>query len=277
LNLKSLSTAEPGIRIASGAQARYQDSRGMPAVIVKQHGKGRTIYLNLMMTQYYLHRTDSSMGEGLRQLLAALLQEGGVRKPYTITKADGQPVTGVEVHPWRSGNLRLLALHRNYSLNIGKRGDDDSWDQKALRGPLELKLDLREPTALYDTRNGKFLGKQTQWTVTLNDTEPIVLALLPEAARGLSIQAPEQAKGGDLLNISLQLEGPKLGDTHVFRAQIFDPDGQELTMLTHNLAAPQGACVWELPLAVNLKKGSYSLRVVDIPTGLRAERTVKVW
>jgi hypothetical protein len=228
------------------------------------------------MTDYYLQRTESLSGEGSRRLIAGLLEEARVSKSYAITKSNGQPVTGVEVHPWRCGNLRLLGLHRNYSLNIGKTGDDDSWEQKALRGPLELKLDLKSPAALYDTRSGKFLGKQTQWVVTLNDTEPVILSLLPEPVKGLSIQAPEQAKRGDLLNVSLRLEGPKLGDTHAFRVQIFDPDGQELFMLTRNLTAARGACVWELPLAVNLKEGTYSLRVCDIATGVRAERPLKI-
>ena len=116
IDLNQLSTAEPGVVAATGAQARYQDSRGTPAVIVKQHGKGGTVYLNLLMTNYYLQRTEGLAGEGLRRLLAGLLQEAGVSKPYGVTKASGDAVTGVEVHPWRSGNLRLLGLHRNYSL-----------------------------------------------------------------------------------------------------------------------------------------------------------------
>jgi glycosyl hydrolase family 42 (putative beta-galactosidase) len=277
LDLKNLSTVEPGIRVIPGVQARYQDSRDTPAVIVNQHGRGKTVYLNLLMTPYYLQRTESPAGEGLRQLLEGLLQEAGISRPYLITRTNGQPVTGVEVHPWRCGNLRLLGLHRNYSLNIGKSGDDDSWEQKALRGPLALKLELKSPAALYDTRGGKFLGKQTQWGLTLNDTEPVILSLLPEPVKGLSIRAPEQAKAGDLLNVSLQLQGPKLGDTHALRAQIFDPDGRELTMLTRNLTAPQGACAWELPLAVNLKRGTYLLRVRDVATGVQAERPLKVW
>jgi hypothetical protein len=183
----------------------------------------------------------------------------------------------VEVHPWRCGNLRLLGLHRNYSLNLGRGRDDDSWEQKSLRGPVELKLDWGSPAALYDTRNGKFLGKQIQWVVTLHDTEPVILSLLPEPVTGLSIGGPEQAQRGDLLSISLRLEGPRLGDTHTFRAQLFNPDRQELSMLTRNLAAPQGTCVWDLPLAVNLTKGTYSLHVRDVATGTTAERPLKVW
>jgi hypothetical protein len=205
-----------------------------------------------------------------------LLQEAGVSRPYGVTKANGQPVAGVEVHPWRSGHLRLLGLHRNYSLNVGTANDDDSWQQKALQGPLELTLNLISPAALYDTRRGKFLGKQTRWVVTLNDIEPVVLSLLPEPVKGLSAQAPERARSGDLLKVLLQLEGAKLGDTHTFRVQLFGPDGHELSMLTRNLTAPQGRCVWELPLAVNLPKGTYALRFREIATGAQAERPLKV-
>jgi hypothetical protein len=276
IDLDSLSTAEPGIQVASEAEARYRDSRGTPAVVVRQHGKGRTVYLNLLLTPYYVQRTESSAGEGLRQLLAELLKQAGVSRSCTITSTNGRPVTGVEVHPWRCGNLRLLGLHRNYTLNLGRNGDDDSWDQKALRGPLELKVDLGNAAAVYETRTGKFLGEQAHCVVTLNDIEPAIFSLLPERAKGLLIQAPERAVAGNLLSVSLRLEGPTIGKTHTFRAQIFDPGGQELTMLTRNLAAPQGSCTWELPLATNLQKGTYTLRVREIATGLRAERLLKV-
>ncbi len=277
IDLNKLATAEPGVIVTPGAQARYQDSRGTPAVIVKQHGKGRTVYLNLLMTDYYLQRTESLAGEGLRRLLAGLLQEAGVSKPYGVTKASGESVTGVEVHPWRSGNLRLLGLHRNYSLNIGRTSNDDSWDQKALRGPVELKVDFGAPAALYDVRRGQYLGQKSEWTVRLDDKEPVLLSALPEPVKGISVQAPARVKGGELVTVALQLEGPQLGDAHAFRVQIFDANSQELTLLTRSLAAPRGTCTWELPLAVDLKKGAYTLRVREIATGVRVERSLQVW
>lgn len=277
VNLENLVTAEPGITVKAGAQARYQDSRGTPAVIVKQHGKGRTVYLNLLMTNYYLQRTEGLTGEGLRRLLAGLLQEAGVPRSYSVTKVNGEPVTGVEVHPLRSGNLRLLGLHRNYSLNIGRTSNDDSWDQKALRGPVELKVGLGTPAALYDVRRGQYLGQKSEWTFRLEDREPVILSALPQPVKGVSIQAPARAKGGEVLSVALRLEGPQLGDVHAFRVQMFDTDGRELTMLSRNLAAPRGTCLWELPLAVDLKKGNYSLRVHEIATGVQAERSLQVW
>src|SRR5439155_16556970 len=71
IDLENISTAEPGVRVGPDGQARYQDSRRTPAVIMKQQGKGKTVYLNLLMTNYYLQRTESTAGEGLRRLIAA--------------------------------------------------------------------------------------------------------------------------------------------------------------------------------------------------------------
>ena len=229
------------------------------------------------MTGYYLQRTESQAGDGLRRLLEGLLQEAGVSKSYRITTAKGDPVIGVEIHPWRAGNLRLLGLHRNYTLNLGRGSSDDSWNQKNLRGPVELKVSFENSSALYDVRQGQYLGRHRTWTGTLDDKEPLILAALPEPVKGISVRAPARAQGGEVLAVALQLEGPQLGDVHSFRVQLVDPEGQELSMLTRNLAAPRGACVWDLPLAVDLKKGSYALRVREIATGVRAERSLQVW
>jgi hypothetical protein len=162
-------------------------------------------------------------------------------------------------------------------LNIGRTSNDDSWDQKALRGSVELKVDLGASAALYDVRHGQYLGQKSEWTVRLDDKEPVILSALPQPVKGISVQAPERAKGGEVVKVALQLEGRQLGDAHVFRVQIFDADGRELTMLSRNLAAPRGACSWELPLAVDLKKGKYSLRVHEIATGVRADRSLQIW
>jgi hypothetical protein len=54
--------------------------------------------------------------------------------------------------------------------------------------------------------------------------------------------------------LALQPDGRQLGDAHAFRVQVFDADGQELTMLTRDLADPRCTCTWELPLVVDLRE-----------------------
>ena len=43
-----------------------------------------------------------------------------------------------------------------------------------------------------------------------------------------------------------------------------------------NPSAPGGKAVWELPLAVNLPAGRYTLAVVDIPTGAKSSRSLSI-
>ena len=121
------------------------------------------------------------------------------------------------------------------------------------------------------------MGQKSEWIGTVDDKEPVILSALPEPVKGISVRAPGRATGGEVVSVMLELQGRRLGDTHAFRVQIFDADGQELAMLTRNLTAPRGTCTWELPLAVDLKKGTYSLRVREIATGVRAERPLQVW
>jgi hypothetical protein len=47
-------------------------------------------------------------------------------------------------------------------------------------------------------------------------------------------------------------------------------------MHSANLAAPGGKALWQLPLAVNLATGSYTLRVKDVPTGTSATRKIEL-
>jgi hypothetical protein len=42
------------------------------------------------------------------------------------------------------------------------------------------------------------------------------------------------------------------------------------------LSAPGGRTVWDLPLAVNIPDGRYTVEVVDVPTGARSTRTISV-
>ncbi|HVN79527.1 MAG TPA: beta-galactosidase trimerization domain-containing protein [Terriglobia bacterium] len=276
LTLADVSTAEPGLKVLSGATVLYRDANGTPAVIVNRHNKGTSIYLNADTTNYHLWRVQPSKGENLRRLINELLNSANLPASYSITHSNGEAVAGVEVHPWQCGNLRILGIHRNYGLMVSELGPADYQKQTALKGPLELRIDFHKEVALYDTRRGIFLGRMRTFLFPLDPIQPTILAILPEPVNDLTINAPREAKGGELVEVNLGLKGPMLGDTHTFRVQFFDPSGRELSMLTSNLAAPGGKVLWELPLAVNLSKGEYSIRVHDITTGSRAEQRLAV-
>jgi hypothetical protein len=274
--LERVSAAEPGVKVGRGAVALYRDANGTPAVIVKNHGNGRTIYLNAVITDYHRWRLQPPEEESLRQFVAGWLRKADVGRQYEVTQSNGQPALGIEIHPWHAGDLRVLGIHRNYGLNVSDLGPPQYQKQDALEGPLEIKVDFGKTVALYDTRRGEFLGTRKDYTFRVHKIQPTILTVLPQQAKGLTIDVPQQAKAGDLVEVQLKLLGTSLGNTHAFRALLLDPDGKELRMLTTNLVAPNGAAIWEIPLAVNSAKGGYTLHVRDIATGTRAERRLIV-
>ncbi|HYK87519.1 MAG TPA: beta-galactosidase trimerization domain-containing protein, partial [Acidobacteriota bacterium] len=274
--LERVSTAEPGINVAQGAVAMYRDADGTPAVIVNNHGKGRTIYLNAVITDYHRWRLQPPEGESLRQFVASWLREAGVGRQYEIAQSDGQPALGIEIHPWRSGDLRVLGIQRNYGMNVSDLGPARYQKQDALEAPLELKVDFGKIMALYDTRRGEFLGNRRDYTIKVDKIQPTILTVLSQPVQSLTIEAPHQAKAGDLVEVQLQLLGTIPGSTHALRVALQDPSGNELRMLTRNLAAPDGKVVWEAPLAADAPRGVYTLVVRDIATGTKTERPLVI-
>jgi hypothetical protein len=274
--LERIPAAEPGIRSVGNAMALYQDVNGIPAVIVRNVGKGRTIYLNAVITDYHRWRLLPPEGDSLRQFIASLLHQAGVGRQYEITQSDGTPAAGVEVHPWRSGNMRIVGIHRNYGLNVSELGPPRYQKQDALEGPLDLKIDFGKSVWLYDARRGEPIGNVKEYRFALDKIQPTILTILDEPAKSLRISGPAVAKAGDLLELRLELPALKPSGPHTFRTRVLDTEGRELRMLTKNLSAPNGMATWEIPLAVNLARGKYTLLVRDVPTGVKAEQTLIV-
>jgi len=274
--LRELPVAEPGIRAAQGAAAWYRDARGKPAFIVKRHGKGRTIYLNAVITNYHRWRLRPPEGQDLAGLIGRILGQAGVQHQYAITTADGGQPHGVEVHPFVCGDLRILALHRNYQLRVSELGPPEYHSQDALSRQLGLTVDLGGEYAVYDQRQGRLLGKKRAVTLDLAAYEPTVLSILPEPVKGLSIAAESETKRGDLITAKIELRGPRLGDYHAFRVVVLGPDGNEMAMLTQTLPAPRANAQWQFPIALSDPPGTYTLRVRDVATGTQAEHKLSV-
>jgi hypothetical protein len=274
--LERVAAAEPGIRVLPGATALYRDSRGTPAVIVRRQKAGRTIYLNAVITDYHRWRMRPPEGENLRQFVEEILVQAGVPRPYEIVRSDGRPVVGIEVHPFRSGNLRILGVHRNYGLRVSELGPPEYQNQDALEAPMELTVRFGRDVALYDMRRRESLGTRSEYTFRLDRLRPTILSLTPEKLGPPEIDAPAQANRGTLVEIPLSVRGESPATSHSLRVWLMNPEGEALHMLTRTLAAPGGKAIWELPLALNIASGSYTLEVVDIPTGGKSTRAFSI-
>jgi hypothetical protein len=274
--LDNVAAAEPGTRVLPGATALYRDSKGTPAVIVRNHQKGRTIYLNAVITDYHRWRMRPPEGESVRLLVDGILRQAGVSKQYDIVRSDSSPATAIEIHPFRSGDLRVLGVHRNYGLRVSELGPSEYQKQDALDIPMELTVRFPAEVSLYDARQRQSLGRRREYTFKLDKTQPTLLAILPTAVSAPAVQAPLEARRGALVEIPIEIKGESAGTSHAIRVRLLDPNSKELRMLTQTLAAPGGKTVWELPLAMNLPEGRYTAEVVDIPSGSKSTQAVTV-
>ena len=274
--LAEVPPAEPGVKPTGKALAVFQAGDGTPAVIARKHGKGQVLYLNAVITDYHRWRMKSPEGRALREFVREILSAAGVRPQYAVTTADGKPALGVEVHPWRCGNLRVLGVLRNYGLRVSELGPPEYRKQTFFERPMDVRVDFGQAVAVYDQRQGKFLGMKRRVTFALDKYLPTVLSILPQPVKGMRITAPAQAQRGELVGVGLALDGPALGDTHVFRVRVLDPAGAELRPLTANLAAPKGATAWNVPLAVSDPAGVYTLEARDVATGTLARHKLTV-
>ncbi len=276
--LSMVSAAEPGLE-ADGAVVLYRDGLGTPAIMVQRHGKGKAIYLNALITDYHRWRLRPPEGDDLRQLINHFLFDSGVVPQYEITDSlnpDGRTI-GLELYPYISGKLRILALHRNYQLRVSELGPPEYQQQDWLAKPMSFAIDLGTKHAVYDQRAGKLLGQMELVIVDLARYEPTVLTILPEPLEALSIEGSDSAKRGDLVTMRLALKGPCLGDTHALRVSVRSPDKKLIPVLTKTLVAPNGQTVWKIPIALSDPPGTYTLSAKDVATGISAERRVTVY
>jgi hypothetical protein len=275
--ISMVSVAEPGVE-AAGAVALYRDSRGTPAVMMNRHGKGKAIYLNALITDYHRWRLLPPEGDALRHLIRRFLVDSEVVPQYNIADSlnSADCPVGLEIYPFRSGDLRILALHRNYQLRISELGPPEYQQQDSLSRPMSFSLDLGAKYAVYDQRTGKLLGQMESVPVTLATYEPTVLAILPEAVEALSMEGADRVEKGDLVKVKLELVGPSLGDTHAFRVTVLGPDGKLLPVLTQTLVAPNGQAIWYIPIALSDPPGQYTLDAKDVATGVSAQHRLTV-
>ena len=107
--------------------------------------------------------------------LAGVVGRGPVELP---------PATRARVHRFRAGPAELIAIERNIEYQVSE-DLRQAGGNEALEQPLELTARL-SPAAparhIYDLRAGRYLGRGTEWSFTLEPWQPALFALLPEPA-----------------------------------------------------------------------------------------------
>jgi hypothetical protein len=273
-----LSTAEPGIRVdpGSGAKALFADLAGVPAVIVRDHGRGRTVYLNLDITDYHRWRLRPPEDTDCRELIFQLTRAAGVKGEYAVRKADGSYLPAVEIFPFVNGRAKIIAIHRNPQLRVNELGPPKYRSNKLFQRPEPIQVDLGARYAVYDVRTGTSLGSGKKLKLRLDPWTPTILALFPRAVRGLKLVAPARAARGKAIAYKVSILASQPAARHAYRVQLAGPNGQVLPLYSRNIIGARGKASGTIYLALSDPAGRYTLAVRDVATGKTASKRIVI-
>jgi len=266
--------AQTNIAVSADALALFAGEDGTPAVIVKNHGAGRTIYLNIDVTNYHRWRLKDDEGDSIRTLFNAILETAAI-SPYTpIATSSNGDASSLEIFNRHSGDMELIAVHRNYQLRVSELGPPEYQDMSSLQKEFDVEINLGKTRAVYDLRNGKFLGNTDKVTLNMPVWEPIIITTFASEIKSLTVTAPEKASAGDIIYMNIAVNTDIPADKHTFRFTVTAPNGEIIDYHNANILAPNGKARHSFPLAKDAAKGKYTLTATDKATGVTAAKEI---
>lgn len=246
---------ESSLQVAGGrALGKCVFGTPVPAFVVNRLGKGKTILMNFLETEY--GRTPENW-----QLTLAkeLVYRAGLEAPFAMydTTAGGALIeTGRKLFQWTDGSVRYYGV----LLDKGAR----------------VQFEFKQRAHVYElSRGGIYLGNTNQVALDMIDKPHALFALLPYRVTGLALTGDKASLAGGLpLAVELKTDGKPV--THVVHLEVLRPDGTAYYGLTRNVVLKDGKWSGRLPLALNDPIGRWTLRACDVTSGQTATLRVRV-
>ncbi len=259
--------AHGGLVIADGEPGTFNEhSRRLEkSPVADLFAGGKAILVNARTLEYHQDRLANKEAP-VHKSVGDLLRSNGVRPEFSVTDSAGQPVVGVEVHVFRNGGTRLVALQSNPQLRVDELGPPDFRSNERFEVPVDVTLTLPSPQYVYDVRLGKPMGQRKTIEVTVNPYEPTIFAMGPDPMPDLRVSAPTSALRG--ANVSIAIASNRsAAAVHVFHIDVEDSQGNRLPHYSGNIVAAAGQAMKMLPLAYSDPAGPWKIQVRDTLTG----------
>lgn len=160
-------------------------------------------------------------------------------------------------------------LHIGLLAEPGFAGWQTSDPVMAARHRIAGKLKLASSAHLYDSRQGKYLGRGKDFTLSLVPSDGTLLSALPYQVKGIRLDFPEQITAGQTGKLSAEIEivDGSSPENHVLLMRVYRPDGMESLEHRRIRLAKAGKYQFLFPSALN-EKGQWKFTVTDAATGI---------
>jgi hypothetical protein len=256
-----------GLVIADGEPGTFNEhSRRLEkSPLADLFAGGKAILVKARTLEYHQDRLVNKEGP-VHKSMGDLLGSNGVRPEFAVTDSAGHPVVGVEVHVYRNGATRLVALQSNPQLRVDELGPPDFRSNERFEVPVKVTLTLPSPQYVYDVRLGKALGKQKSVVVTVNPYEPTIFAVVPDPMPELHVSVATSALRGPNISVAIGCDRSPAA-VHVFHIDVEDSQGKRIPHYSGNIVAKGGHAMKMLPLAYSDPAGPWKIQVRDVLTG----------
>ena len=249
--LRLLGASMPGtcaeaLEAAPEAKALAAHADGTPAVVVKEAGRGRTVYLNLVLPKY-----DVVARELIRQTAAW----AGVPRPVVVEGEErAAPPRAYCVARFARGGNRVVGVVR---------------DHRLCRDEEPVRITFDADAHLYDVRERRYVGLARTVETRIRPAQTCVYALLPYKVTGMTLDVSRSIVAGTDLEATagIATESGAPGP-HVFRVEVTDPHGELVFPYCRNVLAEAGSCTVTVPVALNDTPGTWAVDVRDVLTGV---------
>jgi|GEM_PF-1553812 len=146
------------------------------AFFFKSLGKGKTLYLNVLLSEYPVLRSRNQAASAISEVMREVFVRLGIHPPHIIAP-------GCTLAEYTGDGNRYFGLVQN-----------------AIDVPGQSELRFGEKVHLYDTLKHHYLAFTDQFTVALPVYEPCVLAALPKKLDSINVLMKKDA-GKIVLNI----------------------------------------------------------------------------
>lgn len=243
----SFDTAVRGqpLRLSTGP---VSTSRDVEPCQVREIGQGLAVLLNVNLTSACDSATDGTSGDAL---LLNLLALAGIKPSI---KASGVNLSRLVVRVRKAGETHVLGLLAD-PRDVGKRID----------------IDLPRELCIYRAA-GERVGRSATLSFVLDQPFSVFCFFGADPMPPAFALDRSVVTRGD--SVELALPKQQLGG--VWRLETSDPQGQIMRRRTRVLVADAAPGPESVRFALSDAPGTYTLRLTDVRTGLRQERTVDV-
>ena len=261
---------EHGIEPLQGKALAQLRSGGtnFPLAVINTVGRGKTVYLGFVGDYAKVRKTKANV----LGLYRAILQAAGGPAPILdVADAPGRQAAGrVLVH--RGVRSQFVGYYRDVGYQMADSFLVTGDDVKA--GAPDVRMGLASPLHVYDLLEQKDLGETNSVAFRAEPGKGRLFALYPYRIQKLTLGlAPGYRRGGTLqYQMELTVSDGEPG-THIVHLQVTDPDRKEAGFYTCNIPLVKGAHVGLLPLALNMKPGSWTIRATEVASGITADQS----